>query len=89
MPTKTSYEYKSANSPDLAGLSLSATYKDGTTETITDISKMNISGFTTSSVGSKNINVEYGGKTATFSIEVSYAWWQILIRIFLLGFLWY
>lgn len=30
-----------------------------------------------------------GAKPSTAKLEISYAWWQILIRIFLLGFLWY
>ena len=29
------------------------------------------------------------GKTAKCEITVQYAWWQVLIRILLLGFLWY
>ena len=30
-----------------------------------------------------------GTKTATCKVKVSYTWWQVLIRIVLLGFLWY
>ena len=30
-----------------------------------------------------------GGKTATCTVTVKYAWWQWLILIFLLGFIWY
>lgn len=30
-----------------------------------------------------------GGKTVTYKFTVEYAWWQQIIRIFLLGFLWY
>ena len=29
------------------------------------------------------------GETDTCTVTVKYAWWQILIRILLLGFLWY
>ena len=89
LPSKTSYEYKSADSPDLSGLSLKAVHRDGTSEIITDTDKMEISGFSTDTVGTKNVSVSYGGNTTYFSIEVNYTWWQWLIRIFLLGFLWY
>ena len=44
--------------------------------------------------GSTNVTVtatdEYGNKAeTTCTVTVKYAWWQILIRIFLLGFIWY
>jgi hypothetical protein len=29
------------------------------------------------------------GKSATFDMQVNLVWWQWLILIFLLGFLWY
>lgn len=29
------------------------------------------------------------GQTVTYNVTVQYAWWQMFIRIFLLGFLWY
>ena len=33
---------------------------------------------------------EYGNvEKATCTVTVKYAWWQVLIRIFLLGFIWY
>ncbi|MBQ7542543.1 MAG: Ig-like domain-containing protein [Clostridia bacterium] len=32
---------------------------------------------------------EETGEIAVCTVEVYYAWWQVLIRIFLLGFLWY
>ena len=40
-------------------------------------------------VGDKTITVEYEGQTAQFKVTVKYVWWQQLIRIFLLGFIWY
>ncbi len=84
-PAKTSYNYKS--SLDTTGLSLKAVYSDGSCETVS-------SGFTVSpdyfdSVGTKKVTVRYGGETCFFNVNVSYAWWQTLIRILLLGFLWY
>ena len=33
--------------------------------------------------------VEPGSDPASVKLEISYTWWQILIRVFLLGFLWY
>ncbi len=84
-PAKTNYNYKSTL--DTTGLSLKAVYSDGSSETVS-------SGFTVSpdyfdSVGTKKITVQYGGETCFFNVNVSYAWWQTLIRILLLGFLWY
>lgn len=88
LPSKTSYTYKSDNL-DLSGFALTATYSDGTTETITDTSKMKVSGFDNKKVGTQTVTVEYEDTTATFDVTVSYAWWQWIIRILLLGFLWY
>lgn len=85
MPAKVKYNYKS--DLDTSGLSLKVTYGDGSSQTVT-------SGYTVSpthfdSTGTKTVNVEYGGCSCSFSVTVSYAWWQMLIRILLLGFLWY
>ncbi len=88
LPAKTSYTYKMDNL-DLSGLALTVTYSDGTTETVTDTSKMKVTGFDNSKTGEQNVAVEYEGFTAEFSVNVKYAWWQWIIRILLLGFLWY
>lgn len=88
LPSKTSYTYKSGNL-DLSGLVLSVTCTDGTTETVTDTSKMKITGFDSTKIGSQTVTVEYEGRTNNFEVTVSYAWWQMIIRILLLGFLWY
>ena len=88
LPSKTSYTYKSGNL-DLSGIALTVTYSDGTTETVTDTSKMNVSGFDNSKTGKQAITVEYEGATTSFDVTVSYAWWQWIIRVLLLGFLWY
>ncbi len=87
-PKKTSYTYKNG-SLDLSGLALTVTYSDGTTETITDTSKMKVTGFDNSKTGAQAVTVEYEGCAAKFDVTVSYAWWQWIIRILLLGFLWY
>lgn len=88
LPTKTSYTYKSGNI-DLSGIALTVAYSDGTTETVTDTSKMKVTGFDNTKTGEQTVTVEYEGKTTTFDVTVSYAWWQWIIRILLLGFLWY
>ncbi len=85
MPEKTSYYYK--ESLDTDGLVLYAVYNDFTNAEIT-------SGYTVTpeyfdSTGTKTISVVYGNATTSFNVKVSYSWWQILIRIFLLGMLWY
>lgn len=87
-PTKTAYTYKSGNI-DLNGIELKVTYEDGYSETITDTSKMTVSGFDSKKVGNQTVTVEYGGATAEFQVAVSYAWWQWIIRIILLGIFWY
>ena len=87
-PSKTSYTYKNSNL-DLSGLALTVTYSDGTTETVTDTSEVKAMGFDNSKTGSQTVTVEYGGATTKFDVTVSYAWWQWIIRILLLGFLWY
>ena len=65
-PTKTSYYV--GDTLDTTGLKLTATYNNGTTQTIT-------SGFTCTptaltSAGAQTVTVNYGGKTATFTVNV-------------------
>ena len=65
-PTKTSYFV--GDTLDTTGLKLTATYSNGTTQTIT-------SGFTCtptalSTAGAQTVTVNYGGKTATFTVSV-------------------
>ena len=85
LPNKTSYYYK--ETLDTTGLKLSVMYTDGTTETVTGGYKVNTS--TLGKTGAQVIDVTYEGCTAQFSVNVSYAWWQWLIMIFLLGIFWY
>ena len=87
-PDKTVYTYKNDTSLDLAGLELEATYSDGSTAPI-DPSACSITGYSAKPVGDKTVTVEYEGQTAQFKVTVKFAWWQQLIRIFLLGFIWY
>lgn len=88
-PNKTSYFYKIDNSLDLSGLAIEVTYDDGSTETVTDTALMNFSGFDSKKTGEQTVTVEYGGLSAGFTVNVKYAWWQWIIKILLLGFLWY
>ena len=65
-PTKTNYYV--GDTLNTAGLTLKATYNNGTTQTIT-------SGFTCTptaltSAGTQTVTVNYGGKTATFAVKV-------------------
>lgn len=55
---------------DTTGLEVSKTYSDGTLEVITDYE---LSGFDSSSAGTKTITVTASGKTTTFEITVSEA----------------
>lgn len=88
-PAKTNYTYKSNESLSLDGIELEAAYSDGTKVTVTDTSQMTASGFSVSDEGTQTVTVEYKGFKAQFNVTVSYAWWQWIIRILLLGFLWY
>lgn len=56
---------------DTTGLVVSQTYTDGTSETVT--TGFEVSGFDSSSAGTKVITVTASGKTATFEISVSEA----------------
>ncbi len=84
-PNKTSYIYK--ESLDTTGLKLSVVYTDGSTETVT--SGYDVSPKTLTKTGAQVIDVTYEGCTAQFSVNVSYAWWQWIIMILLLGIFWY
>lgn len=84
-PDKTDYYYK--RTLDTTGLTLLVTYEDGATEIVN-------SGFTCSptkftAVGAQDVTVTYGSFTDTFRVSVTYSLLQMIIRIFLLGFLWY
>lgn len=87
LPAKTKYFYK--ESLDISGLELEIFAENGEKKTVTDTSKMKVTGFNPKKTGTQTLTVEYDGASATFSVNVSYAWWQMIIRILLLGFLWY
>ena len=66
MPDKTTYYQGELF--DSTGLTVSLTYNDGTSETIT--TGFEVSGFDSSSAGTKTITVTAFGKTTTFEISV-------------------
>ena len=84
-PDKTDYYYK--EKINTTGLELLVTYSDGSRDLVN-------SGYTLNpdsapQTGAVAVEVEYAGCSDYFTINVSYAWWQWIIRILLLGFLWY
>ncbi len=87
LPSKLFYAYKEAL--DVTGLSLLITDEGGNNCVIDDTSKMNITGYNPNKVGTQTVTVEYQGTTVKYNVTVAYTWWQQLIRILLLGFLWY
>lgn len=88
-PSKTNYTYKSGESLSLDGIELEVAYSDGTIKTVTDTSVMTASGFSDKQEGSQKVSVEYKGYKTEFTVTVGYVWWQWIIRILLLGFIWY
>ncbi len=66
LPSKTSYYI--GDSFDSSGIKLTVTYSDGSTKTIT--SGYTVSGFSSSTEGTKTVTVSYGGKSTTFTIKV-------------------
>jgi hypothetical protein len=66
-PNKTSYEI--GDSLDLTGLVVTASYDNNSSKTV-NISASNVSGFNSSTAGTKTITVNYGGFTDTFTIVV-------------------
>jgi len=65
-PSKT--EYWVGESLDTTGLTLTVTYSDGSTETLTE--GFNVSGFNSTTAGTKTVSVTFKGKIATFTVTV-------------------
>ena len=65
-PAKTTYFI--GDTLDTTGLELTLSYNNGTTEKV--INGYTVSGFNSSTAGTKVVTVEYKGKTATFTVEV-------------------
>ncbi len=86
VPSKVTYNYK--ENVSISGLTVMAIYADGIEIKVYD-KDLNVTNFETSTTGSKFATVEYQGEITEFGYTVSYAWWQWIIRILLLGFFWY
>lgn len=87
LPAKTAYSYK--EEIDLTGIQLKITNFDGSVEYITDTSKMTVENYDSSKIGTQTVTVNYEQYSCTVEVSVSYTWWQWIIRILFLGFLWY
>ncbi|MDI3537770.1 MAG: hypothetical protein PWR12_583 [Eubacteriaceae bacterium] len=61
--------YQLGESLDISGLVVTGTYSDGSTKT-ESITTANISGFDSSTAGTKTLTITVGGKTATYTIRV-------------------
>ncbi len=83
-PAKTSYNYK--QSLDEAGLVVSVF--DGK-ERVLDRSEYTLENTYFAKTGQNVVTVRYGNLKTEFTVDVSYSVWQWIIRILLLGFLWY
>jgi len=66
-PTKTDYFIN--ESIDLAGIEVTATYSDGSTEVVIP-SLISVSGFNSSTPGEKPVTITYNGKSDTFKVTV-------------------
>lgn len=88
-PQKTVYTYKVDENINLSGLALEVTYSDGSVVTVSDTSLMSVTGYSSTTAGDQTVTVEYEGFTVQYGVRVEYVWWQWIIRILLLGFLWY
>lgn len=85
LPNKTSYNYK--ETLNTSGLTLTVIHADGSVGTVT--SGYNIITPTYfDSTGNKTVTVEYDGYTASFTVNVSYSFFQFIIMYICLGFLW-
>ncbi len=89
LPNSTSFTYK--ENPDFTGLSVKVTYNNGETRVVTSQKEMSITRVTKSDVrrGDITFSVSVEEKTATFTMKSQLIWWQWIILILLLGFIWY
>lgn len=87
LPDKLTVNYR--GTLDLSGIQLKITDIDGSVEYVTDTSKMTVEGFDSTKLGVQTVTVRYEEYSCTFDVEVRYTWWQWIIRMLLLGFLWY
>lgn len=85
LPSKTKYDYK--ETLNTAGLSLCVSDGNGNTSIVNSGYKI-ITPTDFDSVGNKTVTVEYDGCTASFTVNVSYSFFQFIIMYICLGFLW-
>ena len=83
------YRYKDNQGVSLKGIKLEVSHESGKKETVSDTELMTVSGFNSTKRGSQSLSVAYGGKTASFDVEVKVLWWQWILLIFLFGWIWY
>ena len=89
-PAKTKYYYK--EHLDKTGFVGLLTYSDGTKELIRDrftYPRVTFSDVSTLRPGKHTLQMSYGSQSASFDVTVQLRWWQWIIWICLLGFLWY
>lgn len=85
-PSNREWQYKSGVSRD--GLKVVAKYSNGTEVDVT--SEVDIENYTAENKKGDHIaTVKYQGMSATFNYTIKLAWWQWIIQILLLGFIWY
>lgn len=87
LPDKLTVNYR--GTVDLSGIQLKITDIDGSVKYVTDTSKMTVENFDSTKLGVQTVTVRYEEYSCTFDIEVRYTWWQWILRILLLAFLWY
>ncbi len=69
-PGKTSYTV--GDTLDVSGMTIKATKTDGTTESVV-VSEAMVSGFDSTTAGTKTLTITYSGKTTTYSVTVTAA----------------
>ncbi len=87
MPDSTNVIYK--GSLDLGGIELTYLDNNGEAVKVTDTYQMNVYGLDSSKTGKQTVTIEYNCESVELEVNVNYSWWQWIIRIFLLGFIWY
>lgn len=78
LPAKLVYNYRDNQTPDLTGLVVCVTYKDGTQENISDLSKISASTIDTRKRGDQSVIIQCAGATASYEIQVKLSFWQII-----------
>lgn len=86
-PAKTVYKYGQAL--DLTGIKITYTSDDGKVKTVTDTSLLTVKGYDSSKTGKQTVTVSYGQYSDTFDVEVRLTFWQWILRIFSLSFLFF